>query len=168
MFRSLIGLSAKLAALVGFLAAVAIPSGSSASPHGGKGRHSAPINWREHISSDGTGALSLSGVGTPLGRFTGQGTIDSTAFDPNTNNVLVEVTATLIAHNGDELYASVTISANAVSGEGTETLVFTGGTGRFEGCSGHAMGRCNAVLNAENPLIFECDGRTSGALHLDD
>jgi hypothetical protein len=167
MSRMLIGASTNLAALVGLLGAAVIPSGLTTA-HGDSGRHSAPVKLHEHISSDGSGVLRLSGVGTPLGRFAGRGTIVSSTYDPNTKKVRVDVTATFIAHNGDKLYASVTVSADAASGEGTETLLFTGGTGRFEGCTGHAKGRCEAVLNPANPLIFECDGRTTGTLHLDD
>jgi len=164
MNRMLIGVSANLAALVGLLAATVFPSGSTAS--NGGGRHFAPINLHEHISSDGSGMLRLSGVGTPLGRFSGHGTIDSSIFDPITNGISVGVTATFVAHNGDRLFASVTVSVDVTSGQGTESLIFTGGTGRFAGCSGQASGHCEAILNAATPLMFECDGRTSGTLHL--
>ena len=165
MNRSLVGVSANLAALVGLVVTAAITSESYAS-HGGCRRHAVPIKLTAHISSDGSGELRLSGVGSHLGRFTGRGTINSFNFDPVTNQIEVGVTATFVARDGDRLFASVLVSVEPASGRGAKSLTFTGGTGRFAGCSGSASGNCETELNPASPLTFECDSQTSGTLIL--
>jgi hypothetical protein len=129
--------------------------------------HTVPIQLSAHITSDGSGALSLSGVGSHLGRWTGQGFVDNVAIDPVADRVAVSATATLIAANGDQLFVSVSVSVNLTTRLADETITFTGGTGRFAGASGSVSGVCTTNWDPASPLTFECDSQGSGTLVLD-
>jgi hypothetical protein len=129
--------------------------------------HAVPIRLSAHITSDGSGVLILSGVGTHLGRWTGQGVIDNVVIDPVANRVAVSATATLIAANSDQLFVSISVSVNLTTRQAEETLTFTGGTGRFFGTSGSASGVCDTNWDPASPLTFDCDSQGSGSLVLD-
>ena len=75
------------------------------------------------------------GTATHLGKFEAEGT---TLFgSPDMAGVTVATgTITFIAANGDELDATFAGTLNLLTGEGTATFIFTGGTGRFDDASG--------------------------------
>lgn len=87
-----------------------------------------------------TGAnLMLSGNGTHIGSFTGNGTIQflPDANDPNISHPAGEVT--YIAANGDRLPTVIENgSMDLRTGIATGDMVFQSGTGRFAGASGRA------------------------------
>jgi hypothetical protein len=129
-------------------------------------QHAVPIKLSAHITSDGSGVLSLTGVGTHLGRWTGQGVIDNVAIDPAADRVAISVSATIIAADGDRLFVSISVSLSLTTRLGEETGTFTGGTGRFAGASGSASLVCDTNWDPASPLTFECDGQGSGTLVL--
>jgi hypothetical protein len=128
--------------------------------------HAVPIELFAHITSDGSGVLSLTGVGSHLGRWTGHGIIDNVVIDPVADRVTISATVTLIAANGDQLFVSVSVSMNLTTRLAEETLTFTGGTGRFAGASGSASGVCDTTWDPASPLTFECNSQASGTLVL--
>jgi len=85
------------------------------------------------------GAVTLSGNGTHMGLFTGNGTIQflPDANDPNISHPAGEVTYT--AANGDRLPTVIENGRMDLrTGIATGDMVFQSGTGRFEGASGRA------------------------------
>jgi hypothetical protein len=130
----------------------------------GTQQQAVPIRLSAHITSDGSGVLNLTGVGSHLGRWTGQGSIDS-VVDAAAGRVAVSATVTIVAANGDRLFVSVSVSLSLATGLGEETLSFTGGTGRFAGASGSASGVCEDVTwDPTSPLTFACNSQGSGIL----
>ena len=57
------------------------PPALAAALAAGTPQHAVHIRLSAHITSDGSGVLSLTGVGSQLGRWTGQGTIDDVGID---------------------------------------------------------------------------------------
>jgi hypothetical protein len=128
-------------------------------------QHAVPIQLSAHITSDGSGVLNLTGVGSQLGCWTGQGSIDTVVIDAAADRVAVSATVTIVAANGDRLFVSVSVSLNLRTGLGEETLTFSGGTGRFAGASGSASGVCEDVTwDPTSPLTFACNSQGSGIL----
>jgi len=127
-------------------------------------QHAVPIELSAHITSDGSGVLRLTGIGSHLGRWTGQGLIDNVVIDPVADQVAVSATATLIAANGDQLFVSISVSLNLTTGLAEETVTFTGGTGRLAGTSGSVSGVCKTNWDPATPLTFACDSQGSGTL----
>jgi hypothetical protein len=130
------------------------------------GQHAVPIQMSAHIMVDSSGVLNVTGVGSHLGRWTGQGVIDSLVIDPVADRVTVQATATLIAANGDQLFLSIAVSMSLTTRLGEETVTFTGGTGRFAGASGSVTGVCETTWDPASSLPFECDSESSGTLVL--
>jgi hypothetical protein len=141
-------------------------SGHSHAPahvgHGGQ--QSVPITLSTHITSDGSGKLELSGVGTLLGHWTGHGVVEE--MDNTGGTVTASGTFTMRAQNGDKLFGTFSISLTLADGHGREELTFTGGTGRFAGASGNAVQECTTNWDPETPLAFECDAEGQGNLVL--
>jgi hypothetical protein len=129
-------------------------------------QHGVPIQLSAHITSDGSGALNHSGTGSHLGRWTGHGIIDSIVIDPAADRVAVSATATLIVANGDQLFASISVSINLTTRFAHETVMFTGGTGRFEGASGSVSAVCDTAWDPAMPLTFECNSQGHGVLFI--
>jgi hypothetical protein len=127
-------------------------------------QHAVPIRLSAHITSDGSGVLNLTGNGSHLGRWTGQGVVDSIVVNAAASQVAVTATATLIAANGDQLFVSISVSLNLTTGLAEETVAFTGGTGRFAGASGSVSGVCETNWDPATPLTFECNSQGSGTL----
>jgi hypothetical protein len=90
-------------------------------------QHAVPIRLSTHITSDGSGGLSRTGVGSHLGRWTGQGSIENVVIDAVADRVAVSGTATMIAANGDQMFASFSASGKLTTGLGEVTVTFTGG-----------------------------------------
>jgi hypothetical protein len=153
----------------GALVPAAVGSPPAAANGGASEQPAVPIRLSTHISSDGSLALSLSGVGGHLGRWTGEGNLEDVDFDLGS----VSGTATLVAANGDQLF--VTFSASwepstgggeqPLTGVGNVTVTFTGGTGRFAGATGGATEVCH-VTGDPSTLTFECDSEGTGILVL--
>jgi hypothetical protein len=119
-----------------------------------------------HISADGSGVLNLSGIGSHLGRWTGQAVIDSIVVDAANDQVAISATGTIVAANGDQLFISISVSLSLTTQQGEETVTFTGGTGRFDGASGSVSGVCKTTWDPATPLTFECDSQGTGTLIL--
>jgi hypothetical protein len=94
--------------------------------------------------TDGAGnvvgaTVTVTGNGTHLGLFSGNGTIQflPDANDPNISHPAGEVT--YVAANGDRLPTVIENgSMDLTTGIATGDMVFQSGTGRFEGASGRA------------------------------
>src|SRR6516162_8351555 len=84
----------------------------------GARRHAVSIKFSTHITSDGSGGLSYTGVGTLLGRWTGQGGIDNVVIDPVGDRGAIAGRATIIAANGAQLLASFSGSWKLTTGLG--------------------------------------------------
>src|SRR5205823_2732476 len=97
---------------------------TAAAAHAASEQHAVPIQLSAHIASDGSGVLNLTGVGSHLGRWTGQGSIDSVVIDAAADRATVRATATITAANGDRLFVSVSVSLNLTTRLGEETLTF--------------------------------------------
>ena len=131
-------------------------------------RHAVSITLSAHITSDGSGAVSITGVGSHLGHFTGQGLIHVVNIDLGADRVDLAGTATFTTKNGDKLFVSVTISFGISTHIGVEHITFTGGTGRFAGASGSATLNCQATgTDPTMHLAVVCDSQGSGTLVLD-
>src|SRR5262249_5455256 len=87
-------------------------------------QHAVPISLSGHITSDGSGVVSLTGNGSHLGRWTGQGVIANVVTE-SADQLAVNGSATIIAANGDRLFVSFSVSLNLKTGRGEETLSFT-------------------------------------------
>src|SRR5262245_2681073 len=143
------------------------PTSSAAALATGTQQHAVPIQLSAHITSDGSGFLTLTGSGSHLGRWTGQGVIDSFVIDAAANRIEASGTVTVIAANGDPLFVTFSVSLDLTTRRAEETLTFTGGTGRFAGASGSASLDCDVTLDPASPLTFECNGGGSGTLDFD-
>src|SRR4051794_24355978 len=132
----------------------------------GAPKQAVPIRLSAHIASDGSLGVSLEGVGGHLGRWTGQGSLDSVVIDPVAGRGAVSGTVPIIAANGDRLFASFSASWDLTTGLGGVTITFTGGTGRFAGASGGASLVCHVTADPASPLTFECNNEGFGTLIL--
>jgi len=101
-----------------------------------------------------TGDFVAAGNGTHLGSYTETGNVVISGDNPAAFHV--EGSATLIAANGDKLFATFTGQLNFFTGAITATLTYGGGvsSGRFENASG------SANLTAQ----FQADGTLSVAV----
>jgi hypothetical protein len=144
--------------------APAPPGGPAAAFVAAAPQHAVPITLSARITSDGSGVLSLTGSGSHLGRWTGQGSIDS--VDVAADRVVVSATATITTANGDQLFVSVSVSLSLAAGPAQETVTITGGTGRFAGAAGSVSAVCDTTFDPAT-LAFECNSQGSGILALD-
>jgi hypothetical protein len=103
-----------------------------------------------------------SGTATHLGNFTQSGTLflgppDANFVFPGFGSV------TFVAANGDTVNFDYEGFLNGVTGEGTGTFTFTGGTGRFAGASGG--GTFDALIDLSfatgQPMTVTLDGEIS-------
>lgn len=127
-------------------------------------RLAVPIRLTAHLTSDGTGAVNLTGLGSQLGRWTAHGAIDSVVNDTAANRIAIRGTATVIAQNRQRLFVTFSVSLNPDTGRGEETLTFTGGTGRFAGVSGGASLDCVVTWDPASPLTFQGYCKGTGTL----
>src|SRR3954447_18539434 len=128
--------------------------------------HAVPIKLSFQCSADvGSSTVSATGFGTHLGHWTAQGHIDSVVNDPIADRITIGATATVVTANGDQLFVSITASWQISTGLGEDTVVFTGGTGRFAGASGHATLDCT-VTGDPASQTFACNCKGSGTLIL--
>lgn len=91
--------------------------------------------WDNVFAGFGPGAtFEGSGYGTHLGNFAQAGTL---LFEGGPAPVVPGYgSVVLVAANGDELHFDYVGELDSTTGVGTGTLLFTGGTGRFEDASG--------------------------------
>jgi hypothetical protein len=123
--------------------------------------HTVPITMSTHITSDGSNQLTLSGVGTHLGRFTGRGVIEH--FAQVGGEVTAGGTFTMRVANGDRLFGTFSISLNLANERGSETVRFTGGTGRYAGVTGQVSQTCESTFDPVTHA-FVCEAKGSGDL----
>lgn len=126
-----------------------------------KHHHTVPITMSTHITSDGSNQLTLSGVGTHLGRFTGRGVIEH--FAQVGGEVTAGGTFTMRVANGDRLFGTFSISLNLANERGSETVRFTGGTGRYAGVTGQVSQTCESTFDPVTHA-FVCEAKGSGDL----
>jgi hypothetical protein len=103
-----------------------------------------------------------SGTATHLGDITQSGTLF--LAPPDANFVFPGYgSVTFVAANGDSVSFDYEGFLNAVTGEGTGTFTFTGGTGRFAGATG--SGTFDALIDlsfaTEQPMTVTLDGSIS-------
>jgi hypothetical protein len=134
------------------------------------GGHAAPFTLAFQCSGDVNSlTTTATGFATGLGHWTGQGHVDPTRthIDPDADRAEINGTFTVVAANGDTLFVSFTSSWQPSTGVGTESIAFTGGTGRFAGASGSATLDCTITADPESPTTFTCNCEGSGTLVLD-
>jgi hypothetical protein len=146
------------------LATLRQPPAPGAALAANSAQHAVAITLSAHITSDSSGVLNLSGIGSHLGRWTGQAVIDNIIIDPAADQAAISATGTIVAANGDQLFISISVALNLTTHVGEETVTFTGGTGRFAGASGSVSGVCQTTWDPATPLLFECDSQGTGTL----
>ena len=92
----------------------------------------------------GTGISDGSGHITHLGAFTFHN--DFTGFTITGDTFSWTQTATIVAANGDEIFATAVGTGTLSTGEATLVSTFTGGTGRFADASGTLTTRISSVI----------------------
>jgi hypothetical protein len=114
------------------------------------------------VTIDGTGQLSH------LGKFTFHA--DQTFLAFTGGSAIFAGAETLVAANGDELFATATTTVtdtSATTSEATSVLTITGGTGRFAGASGtitrHEQGVLVSIVGStrSNAITSTWEGRIS-------
>src|SRR5262245_9839787 len=88
------------------------PPAQAAALAAGPRQHAVPIHLSTPVTSDGSLALSLTGVGGHLGRLAGQGVVDNVVIDEGAGQIAASGTATFVAANGDQLFVSFSVSFN--------------------------------------------------------
>jgi hypothetical protein len=91
--------------------------------------------------------LSLTGNATHIGNFIGIMYFDKTNIfvDPVSHKITgVKIYGTIVAANGDKIYFGPDDPGMVITGQGPSGILsgiikFTGGTGRFEDCSGEIL-----------------------------
>jgi hypothetical protein len=128
--------------------------------------HAVPIKLAYQCFGDiSSSTASVTGFGTVLGHWTGQGQIDNAVVDPVADRAEISGTITVVTANGDQLFVSFTASWQLSTGEGTESINVTGGTGRFAGASGG--GSLDCTITGDPALqTFSCDCKGNGTLIL--
>jgi len=143
MFRSTRKTSLTLAVLVLSTAAVV----AKERPHSFKGSGQFAANQVDFANI---------GTSTHLGKFTEPGSITSLVPGGGPGVFLVTASSTLTAANGDELFEEISGELNFLTGVGTATVTYTGGTGRFVGATGSAD--LHLQLGAGGSFTFRGDG----------
>jgi hypothetical protein len=92
----------------------------------------------------GTGISDGSGQISHLGAFTFHN--DFTGFTVTGDTFTWTQTATIVAANGDEIFATAVGTGTLSTGEATLVSTFTGGTGRFADASGTLTTRISSVI----------------------
>jgi len=120
--------------------------------------HAEAENTRTSVGSPWT--YLTHGKSSHLGRITGGGVKRITGFSGNWLIMYGEAVDTMVAANGDELYATYTWSMNWLAPVPDRVIYATygidGGTGRFENATGN--GTAVALYNDAGNLDFVIDG----------
>ena len=98
-------------------------------PHSFKGAGQFLPNQTDFISS---------GTATHLGKFTEEGSITDIQPGGEPGVFLITAWAIQTAADGDELHEIISGQLNFLTGAGSATVTYVGGTGRFENASGSA------------------------------
>jgi hypothetical protein len=141
---------------------------TAARVHAPKG-HAIPFKVEFQCIADlNTLTASATGVGDPLGPFTGQGRIDSDSvhIDQVRDRGEYKGTYTVATANGDQLFCSFTTSWRLSTGKGKHSIEITGGTGLFAGASGHASLKTMITADPASPSRLTCNSSGSGVLTL--
>ena len=88
--------------------------------------------------TDAAGGFVSEGIATHVGPFSEVGAVQLTPTDDPAVFQL-SGSATHTAANGDQLFETIAGTLNVVTGAGTATMTFVGGTGRFANASGSAI-----------------------------
>ena len=100
----------------------------------------------------GTGISDGSGRISHLGRFTFHN--DFTGITVTGDTFTWTQTATIVAANGDEIFATAVGTGTLSTGEATLVSTFTGGTGRFADASGTLTTEINSVIVSQVGTII--------------
>lgn len=103
------------------------------------------------VPSDAIFSFIATGQGTHVGLFTGGGT-DCGRIDLATGIVQYDGTGTWTAANGDT-WSSVYLGTAFPDGSNTEEFTVVGGTGRFEGATGHGRSTATSNMAATPPSL---------------
>lgn len=113
-----------------------------------------------------THRVTAAGTATHLGQWSADGHVDNVNFNPAADRVTISGKITIVTTNGDKLFGSVSISSRISTGQGIDTITFTGGTGRFAGASGYAILLCTVTEDPASPMVFHCQCTGPGVLIL--
>jgi hypothetical protein len=100
----------------------------------------------------GTGISDGSGQISHLGAFTFHN--DFTGFTVTGDTFTWTQTATIVAANGDEIFATAVGTGTLSAGEATLVSTITGGTGRFADASGTLTTRISSVIVSQVGTII--------------
>lgn len=133
-----------------------------------EGRSQIVPTWFEfRCTSDlNTNRVTATGDATHIGHWTAAGQVNSVDFDPAADHVTINAEITIITANGDKLYGSVSIYSRISTGQGIDTITFTGGTGRYAGASGCAILFCTVTEDPDSPMVYHCQCTGPGVLLL--
>jgi hypothetical protein len=132
-----------------FLALLAVAALSPAAALGKAGGTDRPVRGTSTSTTTvnlatGTGISDGSGQVSHLGAFTFHN--DFTGFTVTGDTFSWTQTATIVAANGDEIFATAVGTGTLSTGEATLVSTFTGGTGRFADASGTLTTRISSVI----------------------
>jgi len=114
---------------------------------------SRPYRYRETGQFVSANDLVSTGEATHVGHFHGMGSVQFEATD-DPAVLRFKGGSILTAANGDELHEAISGWLNLQTGEGTATVIFIGGTGRFA----HASGMATALAQLSPGGTFEVAG----------
>ena len=132
-----------------FLALLAVAALSPAAALGKAGGTDRPVRGTSTSTTTvnlatGTGISDGSGQVSHLGAFTFHN--DFTGFTVTGDTFSWTQTATIVAANGDEIFATAVGTGTLSTGEATLVSTFTGGTGRFADASGTLTTSISSVI----------------------
>jgi hypothetical protein len=132
-----------------FLALLAVAALSPAAALGKAGGTDRPVQGTSTSTTTvnlatGTGVSDGSGQVSHLGAFTFHN--DFTGFTVTGDTFSWTQTATIVAANGDEIFATAVGTGTLSTGEATLVSTFTGGTGRFADASGTLTTSISSVI----------------------
>jgi hypothetical protein len=100
--------------------------------------------------------FTASGVATHLGKFTEIGGLTSIEPGNEPGVFLITASSTQTAADGDELREEISGELNFVTGVGTATVIYAGGSGRFLNATGTAI--LHIQLGAGGAFTFHGEG----------
>jgi hypothetical protein len=140
-----------------FLALLAVAALSPAAALGKAGGTDRPVKGTSTSTTTvdlatGTGISDGSGQVSHLGAFTFHN--DFTGFTVTGDTFSWTQTATIVAANGDEIFATAVGTGTLSTGEATLVSTITGGTGRFADASGTLTTRISSVIVSQVGTII--------------
>src|SRR5262249_55206527 len=108
-----------------------------------------PITVFLHCEADSSSmTLSATGSATGLGPWTTQVRIDNIKSDPVANRVVISGKLTIVTANHDKLFGTISSVWQQSSSQVEDTVIITGGTGRYAGVSGGISLVCHVTVDS--------------------